>query len=412
MVLMWKLVILAIWLPSAFPFWLPRLAGKINQRVNARVISFDEFSGEDRDHSLALELTSSTSGGKNIVEISENENGSEKFDPASTLLTSRDTLMRVLKLSLLSLSILSLTLRNESALKIQSKIGCLLAESTLGSNLIHLGLASASSACCAVQLILNMLNFGCAGLNMTLGPLRPLFLGITIAVNVDMWMFSGAKLSILIRKTLGVIIISLLPEILFLYQQFNGILHTANPQYDFGIEKQDIYSIYSNNNKRWRWIHYLRVWLTNPFFRRNRIFLQILKKLTSKETQKKYQYELISYVIRTQGMGCTACTHKVHQVLGTIPSSTLVNSHVDLTKGIISLTIRVPLKSKNIADNDVKYSMVSLLNDKKTVNKPPLHPLDDIAIVNYLCNELSVQGYPSNLLQRTKLGPVVDWRQC
>lgn len=44
-----------------------------------------------------------------------------------------------------------------------------------------------SSSCCAVQLILNLFNFGCAGFNTYLGPLRPAFLALTISLQVKMW---------------------------------------------------------------------------------------------------------------------------------------------------------------------------------------------------------------------------------
>lgn len=44
-----------------------------------------------------------------------------------------------------------------------------------------------SSSCCALQLILNMFNFGCAGFNTYLGPVRPVLLAVTISLQVRMW---------------------------------------------------------------------------------------------------------------------------------------------------------------------------------------------------------------------------------
>ena len=44
-----------------------------------------------------------------------------------------------------------------------------------------------SSSCCALQLLLNYLSFGCAGFNTVLGPLRPQFLAITLSLQLGMW---------------------------------------------------------------------------------------------------------------------------------------------------------------------------------------------------------------------------------
>jgi len=44
-----------------------------------------------------------------------------------------------------------------------------------------------SSSCCAVQLILNIFSFGCAGFNTYLGPLRPIFLSMTVALQARVW---------------------------------------------------------------------------------------------------------------------------------------------------------------------------------------------------------------------------------
>ena len=44
-----------------------------------------------------------------------------------------------------------------------------------------------SSSCCALQIILNSLSFGCAGFNTALGPYRPFFVALTIAVQTVSW---------------------------------------------------------------------------------------------------------------------------------------------------------------------------------------------------------------------------------
>ena len=44
-----------------------------------------------------------------------------------------------------------------------------------------------SSSCCALQLLLNALSFGCAGFNTVLGPLRPQLLALTTTLQLGMW---------------------------------------------------------------------------------------------------------------------------------------------------------------------------------------------------------------------------------
>ncbi|CAE8582098.1 unnamed protein product [Polarella glacialis] len=44
-----------------------------------------------------------------------------------------------------------------------------------------------SSSCCALQLLLNALNFGCAGFNNILGPLRPTLCALTLCVQSAVW---------------------------------------------------------------------------------------------------------------------------------------------------------------------------------------------------------------------------------
>lgn len=80
-----------------------------------------------------------------------------------------------------------------------------------------------SSSCCALQLILNIFNFGCAGFNTYLGPLRPFFLAWTICLNARMWQMAMPNIglpstpeyylpSIIISTSLAAFL-SLLPEI-------------------------------------------------------------------------------------------------------------------------------------------------------------------------------------------------------
>jgi len=80
-----------------------------------------------------------------------------------------------------------------------------------------------SSSCCALQLILNIFNFGCAGFNTYLGPLRPFFLAVTITLNGRLWELARPNLGLpstpeyylpsLIVSTVFAMVLSLLPEI-------------------------------------------------------------------------------------------------------------------------------------------------------------------------------------------------------
>eukprot|EP00547_Thalassionema_nitzschioides_P011021 CAMPEP_0194256476 /NCGR_PEP_ID=MMETSP0158-20130606/36780_1 /TAXON_ID=33649 /ORGANISM="Thalassionema nitzschioides, Strain L26-B" /LENGTH=275 /DNA_ID=CAMNT_0038995169 /DNA_START=1 /DNA_END=825 /DNA_ORIENTATION=- len=58
-----------------------------------------------------------------------------------------------------------------------------------------------SSACCAIQIILNAFSLGCAGFNTILGPLRPMFVALTVMAQGGSW-FTAWKYG-LIRKSLA-----------------------------------------------------------------------------------------------------------------------------------------------------------------------------------------------------------------
>ncbi|GFH55806.1 copper-transporting ATPase-like protein [Chaetoceros tenuissimus] len=44
-----------------------------------------------------------------------------------------------------------------------------------------------SSACCAIQIILNAFSMGCASFNTVLGPLRPMFVALTVMAQGASW---------------------------------------------------------------------------------------------------------------------------------------------------------------------------------------------------------------------------------
>merc|ERR1712070_501225 len=80
-----------------------------------------------------------------------------------------------------------------------------------------------SSACCLLQVILNLLSLGCAGFNTALGPLRPSFLALTLILQLSGW-FNALSNPLVDRwaTALGTVLaagLSLMPEALYYYQQ-------------------------------------------------------------------------------------------------------------------------------------------------------------------------------------------------
>jgi len=83
-----------------------------------------------------------------------------------------------------------------------------------------------SSACCLLQVILNVFSLGCAGFNTYLGPMRPFFLSCTVLLQLQSWSLAGANplidtryvaLSSSIAASLA-----MMPEVLYLYHQCTG----------------------------------------------------------------------------------------------------------------------------------------------------------------------------------------------
>lgn len=86
-----------------------------------------------------------------------------------------------------------------------------------------------SSSCCAFQLILNMFSVGCAGLNSTMGPLRPFFIAVTTISQLWQWIsiqkveqYPQAFASLVLTTWL-----TFLPEILYIYVHFYGAKNGA-----------------------------------------------------------------------------------------------------------------------------------------------------------------------------------------
>lgn len=76
-----------------------------------------------------------------------------------------------------------------------------------------------SSSCCALQLILNAMSFGCAGFNTVLGPLRPTFLAFAVILQSFSWYVAWSRpwqWAPTATSTILAVITSFLPEFLAL----------------------------------------------------------------------------------------------------------------------------------------------------------------------------------------------------
>ena len=151
----------------------------------------------------------------------------------------------------------------------------------------------------------------------------------------------------------------------------------------------------------------------------------LVQSQESRLREQEVIYEKVSYIIRSQGMGCSACTHKVQHVLDKIPTSTLVQSSIDMTRGIIGVTIQVPSSSSDAGGEStpsLSSTSSSSIPDATTSSSESASlpyqatagtrmsarggEKEDVRVVKNLCHELSAQGYPSNLIQRRELGQV------
>ena len=81
-----------------------------------------------------------------------------------------------------------------------------------------------SSSCCALQLLLNLFSYGCAGFNTVLGPARPVFLATTLYLQYQMW--SNIRLSVQLPRaytaSLVTALLTFLPELVQLFNYFQG----------------------------------------------------------------------------------------------------------------------------------------------------------------------------------------------
>jgi len=79
-------------------------------------------------------------------------------------------------------------------------------------------LAMFASACCLLQLLLNLLSIGCAGFNTVLGPWRPTFMAVMILMQIFQWRLAARRFDLVNRAIVSTVIsvtLTLLPELLY-----------------------------------------------------------------------------------------------------------------------------------------------------------------------------------------------------
>ena len=209
-----------------------------------------------------------------------------------------------------------------------------------------------SSSCCAIQILLNALSFGCAGFNTILGPVRPTFVGFTIVAQFSLWyavyyyhslgQYTNWKMTVASTALSGVL--TLLPELL--------------------------------------------AWQTKTRQKqKERILLQQQMLMESSHTDKAYE-ETIHLTFQLSTMGCSSCVSTVSKVLDNIDG--VLRHTVSLEDGIAEA--EVVLSSK--------YADTNTLHNNSINNKAEDHDLlwKDIA------NRLEASGFPAerSLLPETK----------
>lgn len=103
-------------------------------------------------------------------------------------------------------------------------------------------IALLSSSCCAFQLVLNLFSVGCAGFNTVLGPFRPYLMALATWGQVWMWasvekqqQYSAAKWS-----TLVTLLLSFLPELVFLTSMLKDKIYAGNGANQVGGHRVDL----------------------------------------------------------------------------------------------------------------------------------------------------------------------------
>lgn len=95
-----------------------------------------------------------------------------------------------------------------------------------------------SSACCMVQLALNILSFGCAGFNSILGPIRPYFVSMLVYLTYIEGVSSRTNSIHWISKTVLRWSVALLPEAIDVWNGFQSSSLPTSTRVDISSSRQ------------------------------------------------------------------------------------------------------------------------------------------------------------------------------
>jgi len=158
-----------------------------------------------------------------------------------------------------------------------------------------------SSSCCALQLLLNALNFGCAGFNVVLGPIRPFLCALTVCIQGAVWftaLYKPFQLIYVAPCTLVAAVLTLLPELTAMWVSRNK---------GSGASALEVQS---------------------------------------------------SAVLAVEGMGCVACTKKVAEVLDKLP--VVLSREISLERKEVTISLAV---SEANAQKEILPELIAGIND-------------------------------------------------
>lgn len=209
-----------------------------------------------------------------------------------------------------------------------------------------------SSSCCALQLLLNLVNFGCAGFNTYLGPLRPGLCAVTVCIQAGVWYTAAGKpfqWVYVAPCTLLAAVLTLMPEMLSLWVQ----------------------------------------------------------RTSKRETGNRTEKPLSKVVFALDGMGCAACTSKIAKVLDSLPVVLERDISLEHKEARVSLSVGVAdaqqafipdaLRLIGDAGFQVKLSSLSSISSTNASAGAPSATVDSKGVaLNEGCQSL-LAGSPGGL---------------
>lgn len=170
-----------------------------------------------------------------------------------------------------------------------------------------------SSSCCAVQLLLNALAFGCAGFNSVLGPVRPTFVAMTIVAQASSWYVAYSRpyqWKTTLSMTLLSLFFTLLPEALACQTARRARLRQT---LQIGVQSRD-----------------------------------------------KDGFGVIHLRLHLSTMGCSSCVATVSKVLSGIQE--VLRHQVTLEDGSVDVVLDEALSRRRVGSGTSKVSMHALLS--------------------------------------------------